>query len=179
MIAGILYKSYFSNIAKIILFLIIGSWLVFIIFTLKEGTTLITKLSFGSALLLMFFGTLFVSNIKPIGEILFNKERLVIHYNYDVDEVLFLLDEIDNIYVYYEGYKNQDDSNIYRPLSFRDGTENEIGFLLNGKIIKYKFQILDERFLGRLIAQWKHLKEPKIRIYNKDQKSRIIWTNYK
>jgi hypothetical protein len=177
MITGILYQSYFSNRAKVILSLIVFSWAIFIYSTIKDGSNLITKISFSNALILMIVGPFIIKNIKSVGEIIFEKNQLVIRSN--LEEVVFPLDEIHNLYIYYEGYKNQDDSNPYRPLSFKDGTENEIGFYHRKKKIHYKFQIPDEKFLGRLIRQWKYLKEPKIRIYHEDQKSKIIWTNYK
>lgn len=177
MITGTLYKSYFSNRAKIVLFMIVVNWAIFIYFTIKEGSSFTTRISFGCALISSFIGPLFVSNIKTVGKIIFEKNRIVIHSN--VEEVVFLLDEINILYIYYEGYKNQDNSNLYRPLSFKDGTENEIGFQHSNKKISYKFQIQDEQFLGMIIGQWKLLKEPKIRIYRGDQKSKIIWTNYK
>lgn len=177
MITGTIYQSYFSNRAKIVLFLIVVSWTIFLYFTIKEGSSLITRISFGCALISLFIGPLFINNIKPVGKIIFEKNSLVIHSN--AEKVVFPLDEINKLYIYYEGYKNQDNSNPYRPLSVKDGTENEIGFHHSNKKISYKFQIQDEKFLGRVIGQWKLLKEPKIRIYHGDQKSKIIWTNYK
>jgi hypothetical protein len=175
MIKGNIYKYYFSNIAKLILTLIVVSWGVFLFFIIKEGISYITKISLATALILMFSGSFFANNLKLIGEIYFGEDRLIINNN--GERTVFLFNKINNIYIYYEGYKYQDDSSLYRPIYFKDGTGNVIRFSYLDSEKSYEFQIEDEKFLTRLIKQWNSSGKPKIRIYNKNKK--IIWTNYK
>jgi len=123
---------------------------------------IIFSLSLYGIFLFIFIGPLFIKQTKLIGSVVFNINKIIIKKKKKYFEYNF--EEINDINIYYSGYRYQDDSNGYNRFALKSGAD---------------ILIENEKFLGLLIKQWKNIKSPRIRIYREFNEKKIIWTNYK
>ena len=138
---------------------------------------IIFSLSLYGIFLFIFIGPLFIKQTKLIGSVVFNINKIIIKKKKKYFEYNF--EEINDINIYYSGYRYQDDSNGYNRFALKSGADNLVELKIGGRHEELLILIENEKFLGLLIKQWKNIKSPRIRIYREFNEKKIIWTNYK
>lgn len=167
------YKKHLSITIVIAYFLSVFCFIIALL--LNSGDNTVWSKFFVILIFLSMVVMAVFNPIKIVGKIIFTNNGISVTSPSLCKT--FKVNDINKITFIYYGYKGQFIASPTLPLASNKGDANQVIFNYKGIEFKFRFQIVDANFIGKLIKQWKSLSQLNIRIYNENKK--IIWTNYR